>query len=415
MQPGHRFWSCTICAILTLAVVACAPPGEFGPRHRSLGVATPLPEPDFAAYVEASKAHIAAAGQALGQPLDPTAIHDRAPFGLTPPARCRRAPDGRHPRAVLLIHGLGDSPYVMRDLGHRFAAACYLVRAILLPGHGTVPGDLLDVDFHQWLAATARGVASLEGAAERVFLVGFDAGGTLALHYALFDQPPPDLALGGLVLLAPALESRATSGPFGALDALAPAGPWRALYPDTDPVRYESVTSNAARQLDRLAADFAAQEQPLDLPVFMALTAADRTIDADAARAWFCRQLTGPRELLWYTSDLAPVDDCRFVILRASGVPDQILDLSHIALPLAPNNRHYGVHGDYLSCLHYYWENSPNWLICADRSRTPTNSAVRYGEINGWNTDAHVVRRLTYNPDFDGLVEAILTFLDDLE
>jgi hypothetical protein len=147
----------------------------------------------------------------------------------------------------------------------------------------------------------------------------------------------------------------------------------------------------------------------------MALTAADRTIDADAVRAWFCRQLTGPRELLWYTSDPAPVDDCRFVISRASGVPDQILDLSHIALPLAPNNRHYGVHGDYLSCLHYYWENSPNWLICADRSRTPTNSAVRYGEINGWNTDAHVVRRLTYNPDFDGLVEAILTFLDDLE
>ena len=109
---------------------------------------------------------------------------------------------------MLLIHGLGDSPYEMRDLGERFAAACYLVRAILLPGHGTVPGDLLGVGYPAWTEATRLGVASFAGQAERLYLVGFGAGATLALDYALEDASPGEgPALGGLVLLAPALAS----------------------------------------------------------------------------------------------------------------------------------------------------------------------------------------------------------------
>jgi hypothetical protein len=191
-----------------------------------------------------------------------------------------------------------------------------------------------------------------------------------------------------------------------------PAGGFSQLLPDEDPVRYGSLARNAERQLDRLIERVDDPQRRLALPVFMALSAADAVVNAAAARRWFCRQLVGPRALLWYASAPAPADDCRFVELRASDAWPGIIDLAHPALPIAPDDRRYGVAADYLDCEHYYWDtDTPNWLICADSRYTPANSAIRYGEITGQNLAAQVVRRLTYNPDFDALVARILGFL----
>ncbi len=149
---------------------------------------------DFAAYVEQSKAQIAAANLAIGKELGPQVIEDRAPFELAPdPERCPRTADGRHERAVLLIHGLGGQPYAMRALAERFAAACYLARAILLPGHGTVPGDLLEVGYEDWVEATrARRAAASQARPSDSIWSAFRAGGTLALDYALGEPKASD-------------------------------------------------------------------------------------------------------------------------------------------------------------------------------------------------------------------------------
>jgi esterase/lipase len=400
---------------LALLLAACAAEGKLEARHAPSGLETPLPGDDFAAYVEAAKAQIVAANAAIDQPLTPEVVEQRAPFELRPPG-CRRTRDGRYPRAALLIHGLGGSPYEMRDLGERFAAACYLVRAILLPGHGTVPGDLLGVGHAAWSEAARRGVASFKGKAEKLYLVGFDAGATLAIDYALAEPPAPGPALGGLVLLAPALASPArlqilARGYLG-LGAPGAADGFARLLPDDDPARYLSIARNASVQLDELIDRLEARQRPLALPVVLALSADDVTIDVPAARQWFCRQLIGPRALVWYARGAEPVDGCRFVEPRASDRWPNVLDLAHIALPIAPDDPHYGVAADYLDCSHYYWEtDTPNWLICQDPGRTPANSAIRYGEITPDNLAGHVMRRLTFNPDFDALAAAILDFL----
>src|SRR5687767_1647215 len=97
-----------ITAGLTLLLTSCATTGELAPRHAPSGLATPLPQADFAAYVEQAKATIAAAGRELGQELAPEVVEQRAPFELVPdPARCARTAEGRHAQAALLIHGLG--------------------------------------------------------------------------------------------------------------------------------------------------------------------------------------------------------------------------------------------------------------------------------------------------------------------
>ena len=50
--------------------------------------------------------------------------------------------------SVLLVHGLSDSPYSMRALAETFFEQGYYVLVLRMPGHGTVPTGLLDVDWH---------------------------------------------------------------------------------------------------------------------------------------------------------------------------------------------------------------------------------------------------------------------------
>ena len=48
-----------------------------------------------------------------------------------------------------------------------------------------------------------------------------------------------------------------------------------------------------------------------------------------------------------------------------------------------------------------------------DETKTTANSDIRYGEITAANLQRHIVRRLTYNPDFESMVGLMLAFLND--
>jgi esterase/lipase len=375
-----------------------------------------MPSDDFDAYIAAAEAAIAKAGEGLERPLAAEVVEDRAPFELVPDARrCPAAADGRHPKAALLLHGLGGTPYEMRDLGRALAQDCYLVRAILLPGHGTVPGDLLHVDYQEWIEATRLGIAGFDGKAERLVLVGFSIGATLALHEALLDEPGPRPELAGVVLLSPML---GTATPLAWLATerlygdLVPGARWSRVLADGDPVRYESLPRNAEVQRARLIAEVDGAEKPLELPVYLAISASDAEVDPVATRDWLCERASGARRLIWYTPEPAPGTWCGSVVERPSATAAGILDFAHIALPIAPDNPRYGAGSAYLDCSHYYWEvETPSWFICMDPARTPANSEVRLGEITEANLQRHVVRRLTYNPDFDAMVQDLLALL----
>ena len=55
--------------------------------------------------------------------------------------------------AVLLLHGLSDSPYSLRAIGERLHAEGYRVLGLRLPGHGTAPSGLVDATWQDWAAA----------------------------------------------------------------------------------------------------------------------------------------------------------------------------------------------------------------------------------------------------------------------
>ena len=70
-------------------------------------------------------------------------------------------PLGKFQGNVLLLHGMSDSPYSLRALGLRLQGEGYRVLALRMPGHGTIPAGMLDLDWREMARVVALLVAPL--------------------------------------------------------------------------------------------------------------------------------------------------------------------------------------------------------------------------------------------------------------
>jgi alpha-beta hydrolase superfamily lysophospholipase len=91
---------------------------------------------------------------------------------------------------VLLVHGLTDSPYHLKAIGEIFSENGFYVIGLRLPGHGTVPGGLLNVTWEDWYSAVKFGARMVLGKIEnrkdsKFYVGGFSTGGALTLRYFL--------------------------------------------------------------------------------------------------------------------------------------------------------------------------------------------------------------------------------------
>ncbi|MFO1087385.1 MAG: alpha/beta fold hydrolase [Reyranellaceae bacterium] len=170
-------------------------------------------------------------------------------------------PDGAAVGAVVLLHGLTDSPYSLRHIGRLYRDRGFLVIAIRLPAHGTVPAALTDVEWEDWDAATRLAVREARkrvDAAKPLHIVGFSNGGALAMKYALDALDVEGLARPDrLILISPmiGITSFARFAGLAALPALLPAfakAAWLGLLPEFNPFKYNSFPVNGARQSHRL-------------------------------------------------------------------------------------------------------------------------------------------------------------------
>jgi hypothetical protein len=64
-------------------------------------------------------------------------------------------PDGPPIGAAVFLHGLTDCPYSLRHVARRYRDLGYVAVVVRLPGHGTVPGALADVEWEEWLRLRA--------------------------------------------------------------------------------------------------------------------------------------------------------------------------------------------------------------------------------------------------------------------
>jgi len=172
--------------------------------------------------------------------------------------------------AVVLLHGLTDSPYSLRHIARRYAEHGYVAIGMRMPGHGTVPGGLTDVRWEDWAAATRLAVREARRRAPApapLHLVGFSNGGALAVKYSLDALEDPQLPRADrLVLLTPmiGITRFARFAGLAGLPALLPPfarAAWLSNLPEFNPFKYNSFPVNGARQSYRLTDALQAQIQ----------------------------------------------------------------------------------------------------------------------------------------------------------
>jgi len=170
-------------------------------------------------------------------------------------------PQGAPRGVAVMLHGLTDSPYSLRHIAQRYQRDGFVVVAIRLPGHGTVPSSLTDVTAEDWEAATRLAVREARRrvpASVPLHIVGYSNGGALALEYTLEALQDPSLPKPDrLVLLSPmiGITQFARFAGVAGLPAILPPfakAAWLDIVPEFNPFKYNSFPVNGARQSWRL-------------------------------------------------------------------------------------------------------------------------------------------------------------------
>lgn len=367
----------------------------------------------FADYVARHREMIAPARSDAGAANPEKIIDGNAPFELKPAGNYLAGQRKPYKRGVLLTHGLTDSPYFMRHLGAFFQENGFRVMAVLLPGHGTQPGDLLDVRWQEWAKAVTYGTDRLAAEVDEIYLAGYSAGGTLSIYQSLRDA-----RVRGLFLFAPALKisPKAAWANLHKLYSWAiPSTKWLSIMPDRDIYKYESFPRNAAAQMYALTQEVNEQAllHKLNLPVFTAVSADDTTTETSATLNFMINMPHPSGKLVLYTTDMGkhihgfPEEKLELV---NSVVPERrILSSAHTSIVLPPNDAHYGATGTYSNCTHYYPGAIEKYDACNNQP-----DEVLQGEITEQNLAAGTLRRLMYNPHFAALKISMRQFIDKL-
>lgn len=413
--------------ILVIGIVAVVgyrlahTPGEPRFRASPTPAYVPVAGESFAAYVQESRRRLREALATyyftretwpFGPPYTLEQVVDmRAPYEITPSDPDCPETDRR---GFLLIHGLSDSPYLLRHVATGLAQAfpCARLRGLLTPGHGTVPGDLQSTRREGWYAAMSWAVAGLLEETDQFYLVGYSNGGALAL--AWYGQHQADPRLAGIIMLSPGLEVRDPLIPLASVLQL--ARPWVSVNEDRDAVKYESFPMRAAAEFHQLTREVTAEGFPsVTVPVMMVMSGHDTTINSATSLDFFCDKLVSRRRGIWYASALSVSDPHRqcesLRILRPDGRDPRYISHSHVAITIPPTDRHYGRDGNYANCQ--------NYTIGSElRSRCETDhESTVYGEYNLADESGlyqgQLVRRATFNPDFDAMLAAVVCFIED--
>lgn len=384
-------------------------------RHYPSGLNSRFVDPHatFSEYIEYSRKLIATARGAAGLPVTDKIIDGNAPFELKPADGSPAGKEKIYRRGILLTHGLTDSPYYMRHLAAFFQEQGFLVLGVLLPGHGTQPGDLLEVAWQEWVKTVAYGVDQLAAKVNEVYLGGYSAGGALSVYQSLRDQ-----RVRGLFLFAPALKvshRAALANLHKTYSWLIPSAKWVSIKPDADIYKYESFPKNAAAQMHALTCAVKAQlaKRKVQIPLFTVVSQDDETVNSAATIELMSHATHSANKLVYYFSDAGKIPgglaSDKIDLVNSVLSEQRISSSAHTAIVLPREDEYYGELGAYCNCLHYYPNEMAKYQACIDRLET-----VIHGEITEKNLKLGTLRRLMYNPHFVNMKIAMKQFIEKL-
>ncbi|MEW9797206.1 alpha/beta hydrolase [Alteromonas sp. CYL-A6] len=185
-------------------------------------------------------------------------------------------------RVAVLVHGLSDSPFYLREIARVLHDKGFTVIVPLLPGHGLrdADEDMKDSELAaRWQAHVSDVMAIATSLSDQVVAGGFSAGGTLVVNHYL--NHPDDI--DGILLFSGALALSDNAEGMAGIWGIK----WLARLVDGDyvshgpnPYKYPSVAGYAGLQLMDMISGIRAkfeEGKQITVPVFVAHSAADFT------------------------------------------------------------------------------------------------------------------------------------------
>ncbi len=270
--------------------------------------------------------------------------------------------DAESPKAaILLLHGMSDSPYSLRHLGERLHAAGANVLGLRMPGHGTAPSGLLDITWQDMAAAVRIAMRHLAQQNEGlpIHVIGYSTGAALAVNYALAALDDKSLPpIERIVVLSPAIGVasvavlavwQARLGHLLGLEKLA----WNGILPEYDPFKYGSFAVNAGDVVYQLTSEIqnrlgvlGEQGKLGDIPPILAFSSVvDATVSTPDLVSNLFQQLpaTGNELVLFNINRVAQIEpimkwDPATVVQALHDDPDPAFTLS-VATNESPQSR----------------------------------------------------------------------------
>ncbi len=314
---------------------------------------------------------------------------------------------------VLLVHGLGDSPYFFRDVANAMCNEGIHVRTILLPGHGSKPGDMLNVSYEQWQQETNHHIRLFSEEVDNLYIGGFSTGANLTTiaSYSMAEE----LNIKGLIHFSPAFKSRffvSRLAPY--IDSLFP---WPNVEEEDNPSRYNSTAmpgfaayQESVNVLQDLFSQSEKGKRTLNLPVLMVVAEKDSVVDTTKIAKQFRDNFTHTRKCLLWQGEKKPEVPDNQLIMQTMNLPEQrISAASHMSTLFSEQNTLYGIESEFRIC--------DNGQGSDAEARCKAGEEVWYGPW-GFESDIEsnkligdkeerVYARLTYNPYFERTVDQL--------
>ncbi|GEA60746.1 lipoprotein [Vibrio comitans NBRC 102076] len=296
-------------------------------------------------------------------------------------------PQQSNGEAILLVHGLGDSPYSFNDIATHLSDKGYLVRTMLLPGHGSKVGDLKLVTADIWQESVEHQIKLLQQQSDQVWLGGYSTGANLVTSYALTDD-----SIKGLILYSPAFNGSSELLPMAKYAQYVME--WADQDPETNYLRYDSLPMTAAAsyyETTQRVQQKLASTPSYNKPVFMLISEGDTVVDKDFAVDQFATRFSHPSSQLVWLGNNPPLKE-RTVAYNMKLPELKISEGSHMGGLFSPNNPEYGVNGKNRLCN--------NGQGAELEAQCLAGAEVWYSSY-GYVETGKIHARLTYNPYFD--------------
>lgn len=296
-------------------------------------------------------------------------------------------------RAILLVHGLGDSPYSFSDLGRTLQQQGFYVQALLLPGHGSKPSDLKLAQYHDWQGIVDHYAKLLKENYDEVWLGGFSTGGNLVTIHSIESG-----GVDGLILFSPGFQSQAPL-----MEKLAPLA---AVFFDgytakeDNMARYNSAPLNGAIAYSDSAARLREllKKEKIAIPTLIALSEADSIIDPVVVSRLYREHFVYPEnQLLWYGETNKAANSATSYSMKLAAM--KISTASHMSPLFAPTNPYYGKNPEYRMCMN---------SMDSDKTTYCEQGGEVWWSAWGYEEEGKVHARLTWNPYYQQLEQTLM-------